>query len=475
MALAAFAVASDAGEARLQHLVAHAWDHHPRAAEARAEAAAAWAELGAEDGFFDPRALASAGASREERGLPGVSRVSPSYANAAGVQAGLEWALLPGATLGVGLAERRLTDAPGDADTLYRRTWGARLRIPVGRDRGFRGWRAGKAAARSAYEAALGALRQVEQDLERDVALRLIDWLQAYARLDVARQAAARSEHLLGEAEALVELEVQPAHQLLPAQLELALRREELAAAAEALESGLRRLEELVGSGVAGEGEARVLLDWAARVAPPTGEPDPLDIGRVGRYRAAVADAERAVAVLRRTTDALRSDVALEVAYTWQGEGTDGWSRGRGPENERSGAAEAAIVWRRSLGARAERGQAEAAEARLDARLQRIEAVARDIQTQAQISHRAWVTAGVRLDWVRAAVRDAGLALEAEEERFRLGEGTSRQVLDAQKDLDQVARREVDIAAELLRERARYFHAVGRGGSGGREEQRDLP
>ena len=58
-------------------------------------------------------------------------------------------------------------------------------------------------------------------------------------------------------------------------------------------------------------------------------------------------------------------------------------------------------------------------------------------------------------------MKAARLALDAERDRFRLGEGRSRQVLDAQKDLTKAMQRQNQNAASLLRTVSDYEYATG--------------
>jgi len=55
-------------------------------------------------------------------------------------------------------------------------------------------------------------------------------------------------------------------------------------------------------------------------------------------------------------------------------------------------------------------------------------------------------------------------ALEAENERFCLGEGRSRNVLDAQRDLTDALKRQTIIAVELLRAYSNFMYASGYAG-----------
>ena len=67
----------------------------------------------------------------------------------------------------------------------------------------------------------------------------------------------------------------------------------------------------------------------------------------------------------------------------------------------------------------------------------------------------------MRLALARSAVAEAGRVLAAEDERFALGEGSSRNVLDAQKDLTSASRRHVAVAGQVVSALAELRHALG--------------
>jgi outer membrane protein TolC len=66
-----------------------------------------------------------------------------------------------------------------------------------------------------------------------------------------------------------------------------------------------------------------------------------------------------------------------------------------------------------------------------------------------------------RLKLLEQAKEAAQRTVTAEDERFRLGEGTSRNALDAQKDLTNALNRQARAAADILRALADYRYAAG--------------
>jgi outer membrane protein TolC len=73
------------------------------------------------------------------------------------------------------------------------------------------------------------------------------------------------------------------------------------------------------------------------------------------------------------------------------------------------------------------------------------------IRNELNSAYRNFSTTFLGMELCAIAVEEAKKALQAENERFRLGEGRSRNVLDAQKDLTEALRRQILVAIELLK------------------------
>ena len=69
--------------------------------------------------------------------------------------------------------------------------------------------------------------------------------------------------------------------------------------------------------------------------------------------------------------------------------------------------------------------------------------------------------AAARLSLAAEAIDEAGKTLASEEQRFNLGEGTSRNVLDAQKDLTTAVRRGIVVARSVVNALVELCHAAG--------------
>ena len=477
-AASAIATAGLAAAGELEDVVALALRDNPQVAAAREAVLRTEAGRLGLRGFYAPQATAASGWNRAGRSVPGVPGEVVLPDDAASFLAGVETAVRPGAYIGVGAGERYLIQPEGFGDYLYQPVAGVQVRIPLLKDRGFRQWKEQNAGADAEYNAAVGRLLRICQDLQRDVEDRYFQHMRSRSDLDIARAATARAQSLLTEADQLVELKMLPPHQLYPARLELALRQEEETAAVSAAETSRRRVRELAGAvALAADRTQTVdLVTWAGASELP--KPPDGFLMRRGVYLEGMAAAAAAEAALRQAVDTERSDLSLRTVYTWQGEDE---SNPFGTEplltDSRSGV-EVSLVWKRALGSRSERARIEAARAQVRELRESLRSIEWRIAAERDVAAQDFGAASARLKLMSAAVQDARDALGAEEERFRLGDGTSRQVLDAQKDLTAAIRRQNDIAADVLRVRSVYLYAVGltgAAGAGGGENGRSKP
>lgn len=456
-------------------LVEGALADSPQVTAARHRVARAAAGVGAQQGFFDPRAAAVAGWSREGRAVPGVTRGEAPPSDSTGVHAGIEMPVRPGFHVGVGAAERRLSDLDV-YESLYQTEAGVQVAVPLRRDRGFAQWRAAVSQAEAELAEAEAGLLRVCQDTRRDVEDRYLLLQQALAAYDIARAATERAERLLDEARQLLDLSLLPAYQMHAPRLEAARRRDEEAAALSLREIRRRQLGELVGMEAAAAVPVAAvdLPAWAAGVTLPDVGPAADAPARRGAYREVGAQWAAEHARWRAAEDADLSDLSVRAAYTWRGEDeTRLIGTGARLADTQSGA-EVAVVWSCPLGGRTAAGRIAASKARLSELRELGRQVGRQVALECDVAAAEFRSAETRLKLATAAVEDARAALAAEEERFRLGEGGSRQVLDAQQDLTDAIRRQYDIVTALLRARTACVHAAGLGiaDAAGRQEEK---
>jgi outer membrane protein TolC len=206
-------------------------------------------------------------------------------------------------------------------------------------------------------------------------------------------------------------------------------------------------------------------VDWAneSKFVPVEGFEEIL--ASRGNYRIFLSRLQAARADLRQSEDDLKPDVSLHVGATWQGEheflpvGNDLVA------SDKHVGGEVTLVYTRPLNFREERAQRSRWQARIGELNEQLQQTANEVRAEIRTSELFYRRAAERLA-ILSKARDAAIkTLDAENERFRLGEGRSRNVLDAQKDLTTINQRLTQTAAELLRALADYNFATGYGRS----------
>jgi outer membrane protein TolC len=460
---AAAARGEDPGD--LRSLVVAALEVNPRVGAARQELLAAQADASGVAGFFDPRAILGAGAAQEGRTIPGTPRDLTVPDDGWAAQAGLEQAVLPGFYLGAGIAERRLEGAGDGDEDFYQTLGGVQVRVPLLKDRGFVTWHSRRAAAWAAWRRAAGALVGAMQDVRRDVERGYVTYQQALVNVEVAAAATARARRLVEEAGELVRLEATPAYQLHTARLQMALSEEEEESARRLARDARLALAVLAGEATAAAvAEAPVdLVAWGAGIERPATEGVADCLPRRGPGIEIDAAIREAQARLREAQTETEADLSVRAAYTWEGEDRSDVLGDASPIGGDGAGGEVSVFWTHPLGARASRSRVAALRARLAGLAEQRRRLEWDVAADLDRARNAFDAARERMACIEGAVQEARDALAAEEERFRLGDGTSRQVLDAQKDLTAALRRRNDIASDLLRAWADHRHAAGLG------------
>lgn len=448
----------------LDDLVGQAIASSPVVKAARQAVAQAVAAREAVDAFLDPTARAAGGRTWGSDSPPLLTDLAglPS-ADAYGAAASVEVPLSPGLYAGAGASEQYLVN-PGGYDRLYRTLIGAQIRMPLLQDRGFaqsKQERERFAALRSAAEA---RLTEARQSVRHAVEQAYIGHLEAIANAATSGSAMERGAQLLREAEELVRLKVVPEYQLAPARLEMSLRREEARAAAQAVDTARLRLVQALGGvePVSLATNAAGLVDRGAQARLPATPAPERALAARGSARELAALALAAGAATRTAADRLKSDLSLSVRGVMRLEDENA-PPGEGTVLEGSDEASAAalLVWSRPwhrTGPRARLREAQSVEAELAERRREL---ATRLAADLAAAHRDFGGARERLAELTAALDEARRSLEAEAERFRLGDGRSRNVLDAQNDLTKTLRTRNAVAAALLRGQSDYLFAAG--------------
>lgn len=453
-----------AGACEIDTLVARAFSASPglSAAARRVEQARARAD-GVRLEFYDPALSVSGGRSGVSRGIPGSSAVFILPDNAAALQAAVDVPAPPGLYFSIGAAERYFTERANGDPAMYQTLVGAQIRVPLLRDRGFRQWKARCGASAADYAAAQAEWLASAQETALDVERAYIAAIESEAALAVARDAAERSRLLLREAEKLVALSVIPEYQVFPVEMALELRMTEETQAAQARRVALLRLGAAVGSETPVEPEAGG--DWLMTEAETSDLPPLPEVqaaaGRRGLYLALVSGALSAQRRAERALDDLRSDVSLNAGATWQGENTDGPFGNELVTSDRNFGAEVSLIWRRPLGFAGEEKQVAESRALLAEFDERLAAARLRVATELKTAHSEWEAAQRQLAGATRALAAARKTLDAEQERFLMGDARSRNVTDAQADLTAAMNRANRIAAAMLRARADYYYACG--------------
>jgi outer membrane protein TolC len=446
----------------LEALVAEAFANNPAVQAAQHEVSRAQAERDELRGFFDPQLNVTASQAAYNAGY-----------NQAFLRGSVDAAIRPGVYIGTRFEESyysRLQDSittnvfANSNNELWQSTAGIRLGVPLLRDRGFLQWNLSDERAAKRYAMALNHWRAVTQQCRHDVEQQYIAVLEAVAQRFVAQAALTRVEKLLKEAQELVQLKIVPLYQLFTARSEVALRKEAETAEQQACQTTQTRLLELLGTSRPTRpvrASFDTLILWAESVELPPWYAEDKALKARGDYNEIldfieVAEKEQAI-----NQDNLRSDLSLGMEAIVQGEDPNNVIGTGRYLSERNLGASIGLTWKRPWGYRTEKARMRAVSATINARHELLRQTDIRIRADLKIQHEQFMSAQDRLGLVSQAIVAARQALEAENERFCLGEGRSRNVLDAQKDLTDALKRQIVIAVELLRAYSNFRYAAG--------------
>ena len=416
--------------------------------------------------FLDPALYGAAGGATRIRELPGapLGYDTVDSANALEAQAGVRIPVEAGAVVSVGGVFRRWFEPDAPYDSLYQHLLGVNLQVPLWQDRGFALYGHRRAAALAACSGAIHRLQQAEQQVRRQVEAAYIQLCVAEADCLVWGDATERFRRLHQEAGQLAELKAIPQYQVQTALRELQGGLADEAAAHQGRESAVLALGQAMGLREPQQARActsEELLE-AALALPSWEEPTvAAALERRGSYLALkdegrVVESEAALEAERR-----KDQVTLQAGVTWQGDSSSAPLASYRESTDHHWGGEVLLVWSRPL----DYTGPEAALARLESRRRevssRLETKAVEIVGEIRGAQLRLEGARRRLSLVREGVQAARKTLEAEQERFRLGESTSAIVLDAQKELNNILLRQNATAAELLLAYSELQYALG--------------
>jgi len=448
----------------LEALVAKAFANTPAVQAAQYEVSRAQAERDELRGFFDPQLNATASQTDFNDGY-----------NQALLHAGVDAAILPGVYLGTRVEESyysqlqdsNVTNVFGvNKNDLWQSMAGLQLGVPLLRDRGFLQWKLSDERAAKRYRMAQNHWQAVTQQCRHDVEQQYIAVLEAVAQRYVAQAALTRVEKLLMEAQELVRLKIVPGYQLFTARSEVSLRREAETGDEQACKTTQTRLTELLGTSQARPVRASfdTLILWAESVELPPLYTEDKALKARGDYNEILDFIEVAEKELAINQDNLRDNLSLNMEAIFQGEDPNNVIATGRYLSERNLGASIGLTWTRPWGYRTEKARMRAIVATIDARHELLRQTAIRIRADLKVQHEQFMSAQDRLSLVSQAILTARQALEAENERFCLGEGRSRNVLDAQRDLTDALKRQIVIAVELLRAYSNFMYASGYAG-----------
>ena len=350
----------------LESLVESAYVHSPalQAAEAGTRQAAAARE--ASDEFLDPATTAAAGRLSGTAATPLLGApIGLPAADAYGASGAVEVPVQPGVYAGIGVSQQYRSDPSYGLNSGYQTLVGAQLRIPLLQDRGFSLWKQDQARLTELRTAAEGHQREVRQTVRHAVEQTYIAYLEQVANAATSFSAMERARQLLTDAEELVRLKVVPEYQLAPARLEVALRREEICAASQAIDTARLRLEQVIGIPVGTLTTNSAVLVERVRQAqlPGLPETDP-SFGARGAHREIAALAAAAVAETRSLDNRLRPDLSLAVRGVWAADDTSAQDNAGVVSGEASSTA-AMLVWTRPWNQTGARARLRGAQARV--------------------------------------------------------------------------------------------------------------
>lgn len=417
-------------------IVALAATNHPGVAAARHSFEASVHDISALESFYAPSFSSAIGFGKGPSSAPETGLSPYLSENASGVQGGLLLPVRGGAYIGAGLAQRRLDSALPDGGAAWQSVAGARMSVPLLRDRGFATQKAREQVAAADSAAMSCAVDSVVSDVCHASARAFAYELYAAALFDQHLKALYRVTSLQTETAERVKLRTMAAYQVFPAEMEVQFKFDDVRQAAAVYTNAHNSLELSVGGVSLPYLKASLLGEWATACATA-------DVSRItaerGSIRPEVLQAHLAVqaseARERELAQSVRSDLSFSAGVGYRGENPDfGFGNDNLLSDEKAGV-DAAIVWSRPLSFDAEDAKFRAARARTASLRNESRRIEIAVAAECREAEALFKSAVDRLETVSRAVDLAEKVLQSEADRLGLGEGSSRNVLDAQTDL----------------------------------------
>jgi outer membrane protein TolC len=288
--------------------------------------------------------------------------------------------------------------------------------------------------------------------------------LEAAASFAITEMAEQRSRKLLEETLEMVKSKAIPEYQLFTTRSDLALRQQERIAAYELINTCKETMDKAVGGTnyfMAISNAFEKVILWANAV-------EINDVFSLQEALLARGDFNKMLDEInildisrQQAREQEKSELNLNLTAIWQGEDPDNFFGGDKYLSYRNYGAEFSLVWSRRLGNRGEKARVKSLTALINEKMALLQDTEIKIRNELSGAYRNFSTAMAGMDLCVTATEEAKKALEAENERFRLGEGRSRNVLDSQKDLTEALKRQILIAIDLLKAYSSFNYYSG--------------
>jgi len=412
--------------------------------------------------FFDTTLYAAAGKGENSRDLPLSSDYSVLSADNYAVEAGLSRAIAPGAYFNIGVRSELLDDEPG-YNELYQNLFGLRIRVPLLQDRGFSILGHQRSAAMAEYNQAVSDLLALSQDLRYNVESGYITAYESLSAYNVTQGASKRFAALVEDAHELTRLKAIPDYQVHSAERELQIGLEDEEKARNRYALSLVNLSNLLGSNR--EINLRATAEIIVEMGRKQASLNVVALEKAMQYRGIVLYIQNRLQAARaeyaRIEEEMKDDLSLHVGVSVRGENTDTpFEMHRELSDEYLGG-EITLTWTRPLdyqGSKSRLARWTAVINELKADLQQAQLT---VATELKNAELNYISAQRRIEIISKGMQAARETVSSEQERFRLGEGSSTDVLDAQKNLTVILQRLTVASADLLRAKAQYRYASG--------------
>lgn len=443
-AIALHGIIPEAG--KLTTLLTQTLTSNPSLNSAISKANSAWLELAGEKAaFYTPSLNAKVENGEAPHTIPATGFSSITDSSATAYQIGIESPVINGVYGGVGIRQAFMSES-NEEDTA---TAGAYIRIPLLQDSGF-----------AIHKSKINALNATSLATIAEARLKLLELgvgvVDAYARYSYAiidageiRNAVNRAEKLVEESSHRAELQDIAQYQVYPAEYEVAIRKEELHEADQQILIHERKLLEALGTTnsinqieLVGDNASTLFSQWAEAISKLS-----IDNLKAQSQQTPLPElliAEANVVKAQHNYESIvqqeRSKLDIQVGA--------GWDDNDALDNEFGYSI--GVVYSRPLGSdgstyKLRKGKQDIETQSLDAK-----ATAISCDLRIQRAELAFSSACARLALATKAMEQAQKVLASENDRFAIGDGTSRNVLDAQQDLTTAIRRKNSIALEVI-------------------------